>query len=75
MEVTISPGRLAGKVAVPGSKSMAHRGLIGRRIGGRSQPDSKRHPFGGYRGHCPLPNRFGGRDPAGGRGLGSHPAP
>ena len=28
MEVTISPGRLAGKVAVPGSKSMAHRGLI-----------------------------------------------
>lgn len=28
MEVTVSPGRLAGKVTVPGSKSMAHRGLI-----------------------------------------------
>ena len=28
MEVTIFPGRLAGKVTVPGSKSMAHRGMI-----------------------------------------------
>lgn len=28
MEITISPGRLSGTITVPGSKSMAHRGLI-----------------------------------------------
>ena len=70
MEVTISPGRLAGKVAVPGSKSMAHRGLIAAALADGPSRIQNATPSGDIEATVRCLT-----DPAGGRGLGSHPAP